>query len=76
MALGDSLAGELQGLTAHSPRADVMSLMTLLKETKADMVVTLGGGSVCDATKVACIALENNVQSAGDIANLATAAQN
>ncbi len=75
IALGDSLAGELQGLKAHSPRADVMSLMKLLKKTKADMVVTLGGGSVCDATKVACIALENNVQSAGDIANLANAAE-
>ena len=73
MALGNNLVGELQGLKAHSPRADVMSLMALLKKTKADMVVTLGGGSVCDATKVACIALENNIQSAGDIANLATA---
>jgi len=38
-----------------------------LRDNGAEMVVALGGGSVCDATKAACLALANGVKAAADI---------
>jgi maleylacetate reductase len=72
-ALGSICTAEVKGLKAHSPRQDVITLARALKETHANIVVTLGGGSVCDTAKVACLALENGVSSKEDISKLTTA---
>jgi maleylacetate reductase len=69
--LGKVCISEVKGLKAHSPRQDVITLAKELKATHADIVVTLGGGSVCDTTKVACLALENGVSSKENIGQLA-----
>lgn len=66
-ALGGSCIAEVTGIRAHSPREDVVRLTATLRDSDADMVVAFGGGSVCDATKAACLALSNGIKDAADI---------
>jgi maleylacetate reductase len=69
-ALGPACVASVSGIGAHSPREDVVRLTTTLRDNEADLVVALGGGSVCDATKAACLALANDVRVAQDIDKL------
>ncbi|MBN9087495.1 MAG: iron-containing alcohol dehydrogenase [Reyranella sp.] len=59
--LGDRYAGIYAGITAHSPRPCVVEGAQRAREAKADLIVTVGGGSAIDATKVMLIALWQNV---------------
>ncbi|MFP6681207.1 MAG: iron-containing alcohol dehydrogenase [Gammaproteobacteria bacterium] len=68
--MGSLCVASVSGIGAHSPREDVIRLTTTLRDSDADMVVALGGGSVCDATKAACLALANGVKVAADIDNI------
>ncbi|SDD82629.1 iron-containing alcohol dehydrogenase [Belnapia rosea] len=56
-AIGTRLVGEFSTMRAHSPVEDVLALAALLRESKADRVVALGGGSVIDGSKTACHAV-------------------
>ena len=55
--LGARLVAETAGMRAHSPVEDVLALALLLRESRAELVVCLGGGSVIDGAKVACLAV-------------------
>lgn len=66
-ALGSACLAEVTGIGAHSPRADVVRMTQTLRDKQAEMVVALGGGSVCDATKAAILALANDVNTSEDI---------
>lgn len=66
-SLGSACVAEVSGIRAHSPREDVIRMTTIMRETNCDLVVGLGGGSVCDATKAACLALANDVKVSDDI---------
>ncbi|MCX7372174.1 MAG: iron-containing alcohol dehydrogenase [Alphaproteobacteria bacterium] len=54
--IGDKLAGRFAAMRAHSPVEDVLALAALLRESRCDLVVAIGGGSVIDGTKAACFA--------------------
>ncbi len=41
----------------HTPRDSVMALAAALREARADLVVSIGGGTVIDSVKVALVAL-------------------
>jgi len=56
-ALGARLVAETAAMRAHSPVEDVLALAGLLRESRAELVVALGGGSVIDGAKVACLAV-------------------
>jgi maleylacetate reductase len=56
-ALGAQLVAESAAMRAHSPVEDVLALARLLRESRAELVVALGGGSVIDGAKVACLAV-------------------
>ena len=56
-ALGARLVAETSAMRAHSPAEDVLALAVLLRESRAELVVALGGGSVIDGAKVACLAV-------------------
>jgi maleylacetate reductase len=56
-ALGARLVAETSAMRAHSPVEDVLALAVLLRESRAELVVALGGGSVIDGAKVACLAV-------------------
>ncbi len=66
-SLGGSCVAEVTGIRAHSPREDVVRMTATLRDSDADMVVAFGGGSVCDATKAACLALANGIKVSEDI---------
>jgi len=65
--LGDRYAGVYAGITAHSPRPCVIEGAQRAREAKADLIVTVGGGSAIDATKVILIALWQNVTKIEDL---------
>lgn len=60
-ALGERFAGQWTRVGAHTPRDDVVAAANLAREQGADLIVTLGGGSVTDAAKVVSICLANDV---------------
>ncbi len=66
-AIGDRLAGIVATMHAHSPIEDVLALAALLREQEADLVVALGGGSVIDGSKVACLAVWRGIAEAGSL---------
>jgi maleylacetate reductase len=59
--LGDVCVGVLTGVRAHTPREDVARIARALRDSHADAVIGLGGGSVCDAIKAARLCLANGV---------------
>ena len=60
-ALGDRHAGTFVGIPAHSPRDSVVECAKQAAAAGADLLVTFGGGSVTDATKVVQICLKHEV---------------
>jgi alcohol dehydrogenase class IV len=69
-AIGPRLVGTHDAMRAHSPIEDVGALARMLRDTGAELVVTLGGGSVIDGAKVACFAAWRGI---GDAAALLAA---
>src|SRR5919109_2203394 len=51
-ALGERLGGFATGIRSHTPREDVIAAAAKAREARADLLVTLGGGSVTDAGKM------------------------
>ena len=51
-ALGEAFAGKFDAIAAHSPREAVIEGAARIRAAEADLVLTIGGGSVIDATKV------------------------
>lgn len=64
-AIGDRLAATFSAMRAHSPVEDVLALAALLRAEEADLVVALGGGSVIDGAKVACLATWRGIMEPG-----------
>ncbi len=60
----------VSGIRAHTPREDVIRLTRELSH--ADGVVTIGGGSVCDAVKAARLCLANGVTEAAEMDRLSS----
>jgi maleylacetate reductase len=59
--LGNRFAGLCAKIGAHTPRTDVVAAANLARAAGADLIVTLGGGSVTDAAKMVGLCLGNNV---------------
>jgi maleylacetate reductase len=59
--LGNRLAGLCAKIGAHTPRIDVVAAANAAREAGADLIVTLGGGSVTDAAKMVGLCLGNGV---------------
>ena len=60
-ALGARHAATHDGIQPHAPRSDVLAAASRAREVKADLVVTVGGGSVTDAGKILLICLKHNI---------------
>ena len=56
-----SLAGVFARIGAHTPRVDVVAAANAARAAGADLLVTLGGGSVTDAAKMVAFCLGNDV---------------
>jgi maleylacetate reductase len=60
-ALGNRYAGLHARIGAHTPRTDVVEAANAARASGADLLVTVGGGSVTDAAKVVGLCLGNNI---------------
>jgi maleylacetate reductase len=63
-ALGDSCAAVFDRIPPHTPRKAVIEAAAVARDAKADLIVTIGGGSVTDAAKAVQLCLANDVRSA------------
>jgi maleylacetate reductase len=67
--LGNRLAGVCAKIGAHTPRTDVVAAANAASEAGADLIVTLGGGSVTDAAKMVALCLGNGITEAAQLDN-------
>ena len=61
LMLGNRFAGLCARIGAHTPRTDVVAAANMAREAGADLIVTLGGGSVTDAAKMVGLCLGNGI---------------
>jgi maleylacetate reductase len=59
--LGNRCAGVSGKIGAHTPRADVVEAANAAREAGADLLLTIGGGSITDAAKMVGLCLGNDV---------------
>jgi len=68
-ALGNRLAGVFARIGAHTPRSDVVEAANAARAAGADLLVTLGGGSVTDAAKMVVFCRANGVADPAELDN-------
>jgi alcohol dehydrogenase class IV len=59
--LGNRFAGLCDKIAAHTPRTDVVAAANAARAANADLILTVGGGSVTDAAKMVGICLGNDI---------------
>jgi len=59
--LGNRIAGVCAKIGAHTPRTDVVEAANAAREGGADLLLTIGGGSVTDAAKMVGLCLGNGI---------------
>ena len=65
-ALGDRLCGVYSGMPAHTPRDAVLEAAAGARRGGAEMIATVGGGSITDAAKAVTLALEHDLKEIPD----------
>lgn len=65
--LGGRLVGVWTRMGAHTPRGDVVDAANAARAAGAELLVTLGGGSVTDGAKMVGLCLANDVTEAGQL---------
>ena len=66
-ALGARCAAVFDAMPAHTPRSAVVAATQMAREAQADVIVTIGGGSLTDGAKAVQLCLANGVETAADI---------
>ncbi len=69
-AFGPRHAGTFDAMPAHSPRSAVVAAANAARNADADLIATVGGGSITDAAKVVQLCLANNVSTVQDFQRL------
>lgn len=69
-ALGDRLAGIRIGMRPHTYWSEVLEIAAAAKEAKADLLITLGAGSLTDGAKIIATALANDARTFEDLDKL------
>ena len=62
VALGDRHAATFTGVEPHVPRDNVMAATDMAREAGADLIVSIGGGSVTDCAKIVPVMLKHDVR--------------
>jgi maleylacetate reductase len=63
-ALGNKCVATFDSMPPHTPRSAVIAATDQARACNADLIVTLGGGSITDAAKAVQLCLSNDIQSA------------
>jgi len=63
-ALGNRFAGLFDRMPPHTPRRAVIEAAAAAREAQADLIVTIGGGSVTDGGKAVQLCLANDIRTA------------
>ncbi|KAF3019011.1 hypothetical protein E8E14_013106 [Neopestalotiopsis sp. 37M] len=69
-ALGGKLAGVRIGMKPHTQWSELVEIISDARSCDADLLVTLGAGSLTDAAKVISLGLANGVKSIQDLERL------
>jgi alcohol dehydrogenase class IV len=62
-ALGDRCAAVWDGMPPHTPRSAVLKATEQARAIEADLIVTVGGGSITDGAKAVQMCLANDIRS-------------
>jgi maleylacetate reductase len=65
--LGARCCGLWTGIAAHTPRTEVVAAAAAVRAAGADLILTLGGGSVTDGGKMVRLCLANGVETPADL---------
>jgi maleylacetate reductase len=65
--LGPRCAGTFDAMPPHTPRAAVIAASEQARAADADIIVTIGGGSITDGAKAVQLCLANNIRHPDDI---------
>jgi maleylacetate reductase len=60
-ALGDRFAGIFDRMPPHTPRRAVIEAAAAAREAGADLIATIGGGSITDGAKAVQLCVANNI---------------
>lgn len=60
-ALGDRIAGVQVGMKPHTLWSECLNITQDARRVQADLILTIGGGSLTDAAKIVSLALANGV---------------
>ena len=63
-ALGNRCVGVFDRMPPHTPRSAVVAATAQAREANADLIVTVGGGSITDAAKAVQLCLANDITTA------------
>ncbi|HZP99527.1 MAG TPA: iron-containing alcohol dehydrogenase [Reyranella sp.] len=74
-ALGNKCVGTFDRMPAHSPRSAVIAAARQARDSKADLIVTLGGGSITDGAKAVQLCLANDISTVEDMDRIRGAAE-
>src|SRR5215813_4216512 len=66
-ALGARCAGLFDAMPQHTPREAVIAATEQARTANADLIVTVGGGSITDGAKAVQLCLANDVRTAAEI---------
>ena len=66
-ALGSRYAATFDAMPPHTPREAVIAAAEQARAANADLIVTVGGGSITDGAKAVQLCLANNISTAEDI---------
>ncbi|KAJ5180682.1 hypothetical protein N7492_003892 [Penicillium capsulatum] len=70
-ALGPRLAGQRIGMTPHTLWSEVLEIVADARKARADLLLTLGAGTLTDAAKIVAFALANDVNTAKELVTIA-----
>jgi len=62
-ALGNRCVGTFDRMPPHTPRSAVIAAAEQARELGADLIVTVGGGSITDGAKAVQLCLANDIRS-------------
>ena len=69
-ALGPRCVAVFDAMPPHTPRQAVIDAANLARDAQADLIVTIGGGSITDGAKAVQLCLANDIRTAQDIKSL------